>query len=101
MKKKFLITAGLLAMSAAFLAGCGNTASTEAATEAVTEAATEAVTEAVTEATAEDASAEDASETVAIEDNGDYRTDVKTPDILGWNLLWADEFNGDTLDESI
>lgn len=94
MKKKFLITAGLLAMSAAFLAGCGNTASTEAATEAVTEATAE-------DASAEDASAEDASETVAIEDNGDYRTDVKTPDILGWNLLWADEFNGDTLDESI
>jgi len=83
MKKKVLVSVLALTMSAFVLAGCG---AKEEAAEPVEITEETEVEETETETEEE--------EEVVLED-------VETPELDGYNLLWSDEFNGDTLDDSI
>ena len=107
--KKLRVLSVLSAL--ALLTGCGSTsssssdssssttqssASTEASSDASTEASSEASSEAATQA-----STEAATRSSAPENASEYKKDSETPALEGYNLLWSDEFSGDTLDESI
>ena len=91
MKNKRLLAATAAVM---MLTGCGTAAApsedtapaTEAATEEATEAETEAATEAETEAPTEKKPAADAAD---------------VPEIKGYELLWHNEFDGDSMNEDI
>lgn len=92
MKRTKLFSAALASMLlVATVAGCGaNQTPAAAPTEAPTEAPAEETATTPAEALASDQDDATAS-----------AEETATPELDGYNLLWADEFNGDSLDENI
>ncbi len=82
------------AMSSSFIAGCSNqnaSETTPAASESLVAVETEAVTVEETEAPT----------TPTPTPEPVRHIDPDTPELEGYDLLWSDEFNGDSLDTSI
>ena len=79
------------------LTGCGSTSSSSDTAE-MTENTTAAVTT-DTETTAPKTEATTAEATTEVPMK--YKTSESTPELKGYNLLWSDEFDGDSLDEEI
>lgn len=74
------------------MAGCGDSSKSDSSSAADSSS--------VSSNSAESSSAADSSGS-AQPDFYPSKTDEKTPDLEGYNLLWSDEFNGKKLDESI
>ena len=90
--KKFTVLSIVSAL--ALLTGCGSTSSSSSST---------ATTAPVTTAAATTAAATKATEATTAyfpQAKGEYSADAETPALEGYDLLWSDEFNGSTLDES-
>ena len=82
--KKITCMLTVMALTAAFTCGCGNTGAQTTDSMAQSEEP-----EASGELAASEAEEGAAAETV-----------TQTPEIMGYKLLWSDEFDGDTLDET-
>ncbi len=78
------------------MAGCGNSSSSaDSASSSKTESSSVAESSSKADSSASDSSSADSS----VIDTS--KTDEKTPELEGYNLLWSDEFNGTKMDESI
>lgn len=104
--RKIRTTIALLLAASMMFAACSKSAETEA-----TESATETTVTEVEETSEASEETEETSEETTEETEAPTPTnsptptpfplDPDTPEIEGWNLVWADEFNGDALNEDL
>jgi beta-glucanase (GH16 family) len=94
--KKFRVLSVISAL--ALLTGCGSSSSSSSSSdsETTTQAAT---TTAVT--TTEAQTTTEAATEAPTEASPGIKVDPKTPELEGYNILWSDEFNGSTLDDTM